>query len=86
MPPANAYQPGAQHGGFHNQPQQHQGGYNQGGYNQGQSGYPGGQQQQQGYGGQNNNGGNNQNDELEKLARKFLPRVLRKLEGCCTVM
>lgn len=52
-------------------------------HHQSQQGYP--NQQQQNYGnGQNN--GDNQNDELEKLARKFLPRVLRKLDGCCTVM
>jgi hypothetical protein len=91
MPPQNAYTPGAQHGGFHNQPQQQQGGYQnqpqsqQGGYQQG--GYGGQQQQQQGYeqnNGQNQN--NDQNDELEKLARKFLPRILKKLDGCCTVM
>lgn len=83
MPPANAYQPGGQHGGFHNQPQ---GGHQSGGYQQG--GYPGGQQQhgQQHGGQQHGNQQNNQNDELEKLARKMLPRILRKLEGCCTVM
>lgn len=54
----------------------------------GQSGYPGGHQQPQ-HGGQQHHGGNqqnNQNDEIEKLARKFLPRVIRKLEGCCVVM
>lgn len=83
MPPANAYQPGGQHGGFHNQPQgqgqQHQqGGYQQGGYQQGN-------QQQQGYQqGNQQNGG--QNDELEKLAKKLLPRIMKKLDGCCSVM
>jgi hypothetical protein len=43
-----------------------------------QQGYPGGQQhhqQQQHHGGQQQN----QNDEIEKLARKFLPRIFRKL-------
>jgi Smr domain len=58
-----------------------------------QAGYPGGQQQHQGghhpqhpqahgqpY-------GQGQNDEVEKLVKKFLPRVLRKLERqCCAVM
>lgn len=77
MPPQNAYQPGQQHGGFQNQPQQQQGGY--------QQGYQGGQQQQQG-GYQQDGGGNGQNDELEKLAMKLLPRILKKLDGCCTVM
>jgi hypothetical protein len=62
-----------QHGG-----QQHHG---QGGYQNQQpqhgGGYQqGGQQQQQ----------NNDNEELEKLAKKFLPKIIRKLEGCCTVM
>ena len=41
----------------------------------------GGNQQQSGY-----QDGNQQNDELEKLAIKFLPKILRKLEGCCAVM
>lgn len=87
MPPANSYQPGGQHGGFHNQPQgqQHHG---QGGHqNQHQQGgYPG-QQQQQGYAQNNANGNaNNDNEELEKLAKKLLPKLLRKLDGCCTVM
>lgn len=67
-------------------PPAHQGG-SHGGQNQhhgGQSGYPGGQQ----HGGQHhgNNQQNQQNDELEKLAKKLLPRVIRKLEGCCVVM
>ncbi|KUJ15375.1 DUF1771-domain-containing protein [Mollisia scopiformis] len=81
MPPQNAYQPGGQHGGFHNQPQgQQQGGYQQGG------GYPGQQQQQQGGYQQGNQQNNGQNDELEKLAMKLLPRIMKKLDGCCTVM
>ncbi|CZR58011.1 related to nuclear WD protein PRL1 [Phialocephala subalpina] len=74
MPPQNAYQPGQQNGGFHNQPQQQEGGYEG---SQQQDYQQGGQQQQQ-------NGG--QNDELEKLAMKLLPRILKKLDGCCTVM
>jgi hypothetical protein len=85
MPPMN--QQGGNHGGFHGGQQQggyqqahhgghQQGGYQQGGYQQGgqQQGYQGGQQQ------------NNDNDELEQLAKKLLPRILKKLDGCCTVM
>ena len=48
-----------------------------------QGGYPG---QQQGGNYQGGNQQNNNNDELEKLAMKLLPRILRKLDGCCTVM
>jgi hypothetical protein len=70
MPPPNS----------HHQPQQHGGGsHNQHG---GQGGYPGHQQGGNQHGGQQNN----QNEELEKLAKKFLPRAIRKLEGCCVVM
>jgi hypothetical protein len=63
--------------------QSHQGG----GY-QGHGGH-GGQQQHHGQqGGYQGGGGgqNNQEEELEKLALKFLPRIIRKLEGCCVVM
>lgn len=84
MPPANSYQPGQQQGGYHNQPQQGghqqhqpQQGYSQN-YNQG-----GNQNYNQNQG---NNQQNGQNDELEKLAMKLLPRILKKLDGCCTVM
>jgi hypothetical protein len=81
MPPQNSYQQGGQqqhHGGN----QQHHGGYQQG--QQQQDGYPGAPQQ----GGYQQQGNQNQNDneELEKLAKKFLPKIIRKLEGCCTVM
>lgn len=79
VPPANSH--GGQNQGYHGGQNQHQGG---------QSGYPGGQNQHQGgqQGGQQHGGNqqNNQNDELEKLAKKFLPKLLRKLEGCCVVM
>ncbi len=56
--------------------QQQHGGYQQGGYQNGpqHGGYQGGNQQ------------NNNNDELEQLAMKFLPRILKKLDGCCVVM
>jgi hypothetical protein len=76
MPPANSYHQGQQQGGSHGQQPQH-GGYQQGGYS-------GGQQQGGNY--QGGNQQNGQNDELEKLAMKFLPRILKKLDGCCTIM
>ncbi|RDW64956.1 hypothetical protein BP6252_10607 [Coleophoma cylindrospora] len=80
MPPSNNHGGGGYQGG---QQQQH-GGY-QGGQQQ-HGGYQGGQQQHGGYqGGQQQQGGND-NEELEKLARKFLPKIIRKLEGCCVVM
>jgi hypothetical protein len=80
--PATLPASGQQHGGsgYNNQP--HQGGQQQ------QGGYHQGGQQQQGHG--QNQGGNQQNnqnnDELEKLALKLLPKILKKLDGCCTVM
>ena len=71
MPPQNSYQPGGQQGGFDNQPQH--------------GGYPGNQQHSGNYqGSQQQN--NNQNEELEKLAMNFLPKLLKKLDGCCVVM
>lgn len=52
-------------------------------------GYPGGQQQQggqqQGGQGQQQQGGGGQG-EIEKLALKMLPKILRKLEKACCVM
>jgi len=70
VPPEGSYGDGYQ--------QPSHGGYQQpqGGYQQPQGGYQGGQQQ-------NND---NDNDELEKLAKKLLPRILKKLDGCCSVM
>ena len=67
--------------------QQHQNGHPQypGSQQQqhGQSGY-GGQHQQQHHGGQ---GQNNQNAEIEATVKKYLPRILRRLErACCVVM
>ena len=64
-------QAGGQHGGYQGGNQQ-QGGYQQGGYQGGQQ--QGGNQQ------------NNQDDEIEQLAMKLLPRILKKLDGCCVVM
>jgi hypothetical protein len=51
-------------------------------------GYPAGQQQHGGqhYGGQQQQQQQGNNDEIEKLVVKLLPRVIRKLEGCCIVM
>ncbi|CAG8955809.1 hypothetical protein HYFRA_00011678 [Hymenoscyphus fraxineus] len=64
---------GQQHGnqGQHHGGQQHHGGHQQGGY-------PGAPQH-----GQQQQGGD---DDMEKLAKKLLPKVLKKLEGCCVVM
>jgi hypothetical protein len=74
MPPAHSYQQGGQQG--------YQG--PQGGQHQQQGGYPGQQQGGNYQGGNQQNNG--QNDELEKLAMKMLPRILKKLDGCCAVM
>lgn len=75
---------GQQQGGYQGGQQKHHGGQQQqhGGYQQG--GYPG--QQQSGYQSGQQQGQNNDNEELEKLAKKFLPKIIRKLEGCCVVM
>lgn len=94
MPPLGGH--GGGNGG--GQQQQH-GGYQQGDQGtyagaaggQQQQQYQGGQQQYQGGGQQQNyqQGGqqqNGDNDELEKLAMKFLPKLLKKLDGCCAVM
>ena len=76
MPPASSYQQGGQQGGYHQGPQ--------GGQQYQQGGYPGQQQGDNYQGGNQQNNGDN--DELEKLAKKMLPRILKKLDGCCTVM
>lgn len=76
MPPM-----GQQHGGYHGQ--QPQGGHQQGGY-PGQQNH--GQQQHHGQQQQHGNQQNGQNDEMEKLAKKLLPKLLKKLDGCCVVM
>ncbi|APA09976.1 hypothetical protein SS1G_05759 [Sclerotinia sclerotiorum 1980 UF-70] len=88
MPPSGGSH-GESHGGQHHGGQQ-QGGYQQPSYQQPQQGYQqpqqsvyqqGGQQQEQQQQQDNNN------DELEKLARKFLPRILQKAEkACCAIM
>ncbi|KAL9584850.1 MAG: hypothetical protein Q9203_004493 [Teloschistes exilis] len=98
----NAYQehrPQQQLYGQQQQQQQHQQyqqpqGYQQqypGGPQYQQGGYPGGpqqQQQQQHHGGQHQQQQHNQqNEEIEKAVKKYLPRILRKLQrSCCTVM
>lgn len=84
----------SQQGGAHHQqhgPQYPSGPYPQQGYpgqpSQGQQypqgGYPG---QQQHHGGGHGHGQNDPNAELEAAVKKFLPRIIRKLEGCCIVM
>lgn len=53
------------------------------------AGYPGQQQGQYGgagHHGQNQGQANGQNAEIEAAVKKYLPRILRKLEGCCVVM
>lgn len=80
MPPQFSHENGGGYGqgygGNHGQQhhvQQHHGG---------QGGYPG--QQQQHHGG--NHQQQQQNAEIEAAVKKFLPRIIRKLEGCCIVM
>lgn len=88
--PHGGYAPG--YGGNHYQGQQHHGHqqhqssqqYQQSGNQQG--GYPGQQQQYQGGGQQQQNQNQNQNAEIEAAVKKLLPRIIRKLEGCCVVM
>ncbi|QKX62274.1 uncharacterized protein TRUGW13939_09433 [Talaromyces rugulosus] len=74
----------AHHGGGHQQPHQQpqQPHYGGGGYQQ-PSGYPGQQQYSQGQQQQQQGG---QEDEVQKLVEKVLPKVLRKLGDCCIVM
>lgn len=72
MPPYPQPDGHQQHGGY-------QGGQHQQGYGGQQPGYQGGQQQ---HGGQQQQGNN---DEVEKIVVKLLPKVLKKL-GCCVVM
>jgi len=71
-PPSN-HQNQPQHGG-------NQGGSQPGGQQQ-HGAYPGNQQHQNQGQQQNNN-----NEDVEKLAKKLLPKVIKKLEGCCVVM
>ncbi|KAL8686428.1 MAG: hypothetical protein Q9224_005450, partial [Gallowayella concinna] len=95
----NAYQ--EHHPQQHGQQQQHhdqqphpqqqygqQQGYQQqypGGPQYQQGGYAEGQQQQQHHGQQQ--GHNQQNEEIEKAVKKYLPKILKKLQrSCCTVM
>ncbi len=80
-------------GPAHSPPPTHAGDQQYGGgqqYPATQSGYPGAQQQHhQGYRPQHQqaHGHQGQNDEVEKIVKKFLPRILRKLEKqCCVVM
>ena len=69
---------GQQHHGQHQSHQPSQQQYQQGPYSgQQQQG-----QQQQQYGGQQQD----TNAEIEQLAEKLLPKLLKKLDGCCIVM
>jgi len=88
-PQAPGYGSQQHHGGGH-QSQQHQGGN---GY-QGSQQY-GGQQEGQQYGGQQNYPGNQQqqqqqvngqNDEIEQMVEKVLPKLLKKLDSCCCIV
>lgn len=75
--------------GYGGYPAQH-GGQGYGGHQQPHHG--GGQQQQHGgqHGGghqqQHQNQNQNQNDEMEELVKKGLPKLFRALKGCCVVM
>ncbi|KAL8631875.1 hypothetical protein Q9189_002351 [Teloschistes chrysophthalmus] len=94
----NAYQehrPQQQQHQQYQQPQGYQQQYPGGPQYQLQAGYLGGpqqqQQQQQHHGGQHQQQQqqqhNQQNEEIEKAVKKYLPRILRKLQrSCCTVM
>ncbi len=73
MPPYPQHSDHQQHEGYH-------GGQQQQGYGGQQNGSQEGQQQ---YGGQQPQQDNN--DEVEKIVVKILPRILNKL-GCCVVM
>lgn len=80
MPPQFSHENGGGYGPGYggNQGQQYHGQQHHGG----QGGYPG--QQQQHHGG--NDQQQQQNAEIEAAVKKFLPRIIRKLEGCCIVM
>ncbi|KAA6407642.1 MAG: hypothetical protein FRX48_08480 [Lasallia pustulata] len=75
------YQQQQQQQQYGQQPQYGQQQY-QGGPQYQQGGYPG-QQQQYGGGGQHQN---DPNAEIEAAVKKYLPRIIRKLEGCCIIM
>lgn len=80
IPPLQYHNQGGGQGGHHGGGGQQNHGYQN---SQQGGGYPGGPQQQYG-GGQ---GQNNQDDEVEAAVKKYLPRILRRLErACCVVM
>lgn len=83
MPPQFSHENGGGYGPGYggNHGQQHQGQQHHGGHG-GLGGYPG--QQQQHHGG--NHQQQQQNAEIEAAVKRFLPRIIRKLEGCCIVM
>ena len=73
-PPSN-HPNQTQHGGY-------QGGSPLNGGQQHQGAYPGNQQHQN----QGQQQNDNNNEGIEKIAKKLLPKVIKKLEGCCVVM
>ncbi len=64
-------------------PQQHHGQYHAGQHG---GGYPGQQHTYAAGGHAPGQGQNDQNAEIEAAVKKLLPRVLKKIEGCCIVM
>ncbi|KAI4098784.1 MAG: hypothetical protein LQ339_006284 [Xanthoria mediterranea] len=85
QPHGQQHHPQQQHGQQYGQQQSYQQHYPGGLHHQQGDGYPGGQQQHQYHGQQQ--GHNQQNEEIEKAVKKYLPKVLKKLErSCCTIM
>ena len=85
MPPVQQGGGGGGYGGgvqSHGAGEQHSNRPHQGGqYHQNHGGY---QQSAAGYQGQGQQ--NMQEEEIEEAVKKYLPRILRKLSSCCTVM
>ncbi|KAI4236462.1 MAG: hypothetical protein LQ349_002534 [Xanthoria aureola] len=92
QPHGQQHHPQQQHGQQYGQQQGYQQQYPGGPHHQQGDGYPGGQQQHQYHGQQQQHHGqqqghNQQNEEIEKAVKKYLPKVLKKLErSCCTIM
>lgn len=89
MPPQFSHENGGggygpTYGGNYGQQQQHQQGQQHHGGQAG--GYPGQQQQQHHHGGNHQQQQQQQNAEIEAAVKRYLPRIIRKLEGCCVVM
>lgn len=81
MPPPPQLGEGYGYGGYPGQ-QQH------GGYGSGQQHHAGQSHGAQGqhHGGQGQQHQNQQNDEVEEMVRKGLPKLFKALKGCCVVM